>query len=185
MTYSLTWLADTLRAAGLTVVEVPGWKVAGRAEMGPVKGVLCHHTAGPKSGNAPSIGTVEHGRPDLAGPLAQLVLGRDGTFYTVAAGRCNHAGKGAWQGVTMGNTSFIGIEAENTGLPDDPWPEVQMKAYARGVAAILHHVGAKPIMCAGHKEYALPAGRKTDPSFSMDVFRIRVAAELADLGKKP
>src|SRR5580700_4344959 len=52
------------------------------------------------------------------GPLAQLGLGRDGTFYVVAAGRCNQAGQGSWQGVTTGNSSFIGIEAENTGLSD-------------------------------------------------------------------
>lgn len=46
------------------------------------------------------------------GPHAQLGLGRDGTFYIIAAGRCNHAGKGNWKGVTDGNGFFIGIEAE-------------------------------------------------------------------------
>ena len=52
-----------------------------------------------------------------------------------------HAGAGVWQGVTTGNSSFIGIEAENTGLPNDPWPAVQVEAYQRGVAAILKHIG--------------------------------------------
>jgi hypothetical protein len=186
MTYSAAWLADALRSAGLNVVETPGWKSAGRAEMGPVKGVLCHHTAGPLKGNAPSLNEVIRGRlpPDpspLPGPLSHLVLGRDGTFYVVAAGRCNHAGAGSWHGIVTGNTNFIGIEAENTGLMNDPWPEAQLKAYARGVAAILHHVGAPVIMCAGHKEYALPKGRKTDPSFSLDAFRARVAKQMETL----
>lgn len=171
MNFSLSWLADELEAAGLKVAEQPGWKTRGREEMGPVLGVMCHHTAGPRTGNAPSLGVVTNGRSDLPGPLAQLVLGRDGAFYCVAAGRANHAGQGDWRGQTAGNHNFIGIEAENTGLPDDPWPAVQLDAYRRGAAAILKKVGADASMCCGHKEYALPAGRKTDPSFDMAAFR--------------
>src|SRR5262249_23708157 len=30
--------------------------------------------------------------------------------------------------------------------------------------------------CAGHKEYALPKGRKDDPDFDMNAFRLSVAA---------
>lgn len=179
MTYAMTWLADVLRAAGCKVVELNGWQSAGRAEMGEVKGVLLHHTAGAMKGNAPSLALVQHGRPDLPGPLSHLVLGRDGTFFVVAAGRCNHAGAGAWNGVTAGNSSLIGIEAENAGTPADPWPAVQMEAYARGVAAILTHIGASSIMAVGHKEYALPKGRKIDPSFDMVQFRKSVSAIMA------
>jgi hypothetical protein len=176
MIYALTWLPAVLHGAGLKVAEVPGWESRGRAEMGSVAGVICHHTAGPRAGNMPSLNTLVNGRPDLPGPLSQLGIGRDGTCYVIAAGRCNHAGGGSWQGITDGNTRFIGIEAENTGLPDDsPWPEVQLDAYRRAVAAILAHVGQPALMCAGHKEYALPAGRKSDPPFDMDTFRRAVA----------
>jgi hypothetical protein len=175
MTFALTWIADVLRSAGLTVIEEFNWQAAGHGDMGFVKGVLCHHTAGALLGNAPSLETVIHGRPDLAGPLAHLVLGRDGTYYTIAAGKCWHAGAGKWQGIMDGNGSFIGIEAENTGLDNDPWPAHQMDSYARGCAAILKHINAEPIMCAGHREYALPPGRKTDPSFDMTAFRTVVA----------
>jgi hypothetical protein len=171
------WLAYVLRLRGCNVVELAGWRTRGRpGAFGPVKGVLCHHTAGPMAGNAPSLQTVLEGRPDLPGPLAQLFLARDGTFTTVAAGRANHAGAGQWQGVSSGNTSFIGIEAENAGVSADPWPDVQMEAYARGCAAILKHIGAPAIMCVGHKEYALPPGRKIDPSFNMVAFRQKVSA---------
>ena len=183
MAYTLTWLAEVLESAGLKVAEVPGWRVRGRGEIGPVKGVICHHTAGPATGNMPSLGIITNGRPDLAGPLAQLGLGRDGTYYVVAAGRANHAGAGSWQGITAGNMSFIGIEAENTGLAADPWPPVQMDAYARGVAAILKRLGATPLMCAGHKEFALPKGRKVDPSFEMNAFRIQVESFLSGAAK--
>lgn len=180
MPYSLTWLPAVLRAYGLAVIEQPGWQTRGHGDVGKTLGVLCHHTAGALKGNAPSLGIVTNGRPDLPGPLAQLVLGRDGTFYVVAAGLCYHAGAGAWQGVKSGNSSLVGIEAENTGLANDnPWPDVQMAAYIKGVAAILKHIGAKPIMCAGHLEYALPVGRKSDPSFSAGTRDARLKAMVA------
>ncbi|MBV9931076.1 MAG: N-acetylmuramoyl-L-alanine amidase [Alphaproteobacteria bacterium] len=186
MAYSLTWLPDVLEQAGLKVAEVPGWKDRGVRDMGAVRGVICHHTAGPKRGNMPSLDVLVHGRPDLHGPLCQLGLGRDGTFYVVAAGCAQHAGPGAWKGVTTGNSSFIGIEAENAGTADDPWPPEQMEAYRRGVAAILAKIGAGAEMCCGHKEYALPKGRKDDPSFGMDDFRAGVAAILSGAaGPKP
>jgi peptidoglycan hydrolase-like protein with peptidoglycan-binding domain len=176
MAFSLTWLPQVLRDAGLKVSECPGWESRGHGDMGKVLGVLCHHTATPgKKANMPTLDLLITGRSDLAGPLSQLGLGRDGTYYIVAAGKCYHAGAGAFKGITAGNTSLIGIEAENTGGSDDkPWPEVQMDAYHRGVAAILKHIGKGAEFCAGHKEYALPKGRKTDPSFDMDTFRTAV-----------
>ena len=69
MAYSLTWLAEVLEDASLKVAEVPGWRTSGRGDMGPVKGVMCHHTAGPATGNMPSLGIITKGRPDLAGLL--------------------------------------------------------------------------------------------------------------------
>lgn len=180
MAFSLTWLAKVLLDAGLKVAEQQGWQDMGRGDVGDIVGVMCHHTAGGKSGNMPSLGIITNGRPDLGGPLAQLGLGRDGTFYIVAAGRANHAGAGDWQGEQGGNTNFIGIEAENTGLANDsPWPAVQIDAYHRGAAAILKKIGADSIMCCGHKEYALPPGRKPDPDFDMREFRRHVAGIMA------
>lgn len=167
-----TWLPDVLKAAGVKVALVPGWETRGR-EMSAVEGVICHHTAGSATGNAPSLGVVTNGRDDLAGPLSQLVLGRDGTFYVVASGRANHAGVGVWRGVTDGNGRMLGIEAEATGR--DAWPEVQMVAYRLGVAAILRHIGRDSGWVCGHKEYALPLGRKPDPNFDMTAFRRSVA----------
>lgn len=176
MAFSLTWLAEVLRNAGLKVAEQPGWEDRGRGPMGSVRGVICHHTAGPKAGNMPSLKVITDGRPGLSGPLSQLGLGRDGTWFIIAAGRANHAGAGNWKGITAGNSSFIGIEAENMGTSADPWPAVQMDAYKRGVAAILNKLGSDVSMCCGHKEYALPKGRKPDPSFDMDKFRADVDA---------
>ncbi|MEY4547476.1 MAG: hypothetical protein RL685_3671 [Pseudomonadota bacterium] len=186
MTYSLLWLPDVLRNVGLKVAVVDGWEARGRGDVGNTLGVLCHHTGGPKHGNMPSLRVLLDGRQNLVGPLAQLALGRDGTYYVIAAGRCNHAGPGAWNGVTNGNLHFIGIEAENTGTSSDwPWPTVQVDAYQRGVAAILRRLGLSAASCAGHKEYALPRGRKPDPSLDMDAFRASVAAWISGAALAP
>lgn len=187
MMYSLIWLPRVLKEAGLKVALVDGWESRGRGDVRTIHGVICHHTATPqRHANMPSLNTLLHGREDLPGPLSQLGLGRDGTYYVLAAGRCNHAGAGMWQGLTNGNANFIGIEAENTGAADDfPWPVVQLDAYHRGVAAILRHVGKSAHFCAAHKEYALPRGRKTDPVFDMGEFRAAVAAILNGSAPSP
>lgn len=170
----LTWLADVLRAANLSVIETAAWRTRGHGDVADIRGVLCHHTAGPATGAFPSLGIVRDGRPDLAGPLANLGLGRDGTWYAIAAGQAWHAGTGsiAWCPTDEGNPHLIGIEAESTGAPDD-WPAVQLASYARGVAALLTHLGLGSYRCIGHKEWA-PA-RKIDPSFDMTMFRASVA----------
>jgi Putative peptidoglycan binding domain/N-acetylmuramoyl-L-alanine amidase len=190
MAFSLLWLPQALKDAGLKVALVDGWENRGRREMGTVKGVICHYTAGQRKGNMPSLDTLIRGREEspgaeaLPGPLAQLGLGRDGTYYVIAAGLANHAGLGEWQGITTGNTNFIGIEAENTGGHDDfPWPAVQVEAYHRGVAAILKHVGRGAAFCAGHKEYA--PTRKQDPNVDMDEFRAAVASILNGTAPPP
>lgn len=173
MMYSLTWLPEVLLGAGLKVAETAGWRSRGHGDFGKPRGVLCHHTVGPLAGNMPSLGVITNGRSDLPGPLAQLGLGRDGTWYVVAAGLAYHAGRGNWRGVTKGNSELIGIEAENNGTTE-PWPAVQMNSYRHGVAALLTKIGADASMAAGHKEYALPKGRKSDPDFDMNLFRSEV-----------
>jgi peptidoglycan hydrolase-like protein with peptidoglycan-binding domain len=181
MPFSLTWLPDVLKAAGLRVATVPGWEKRGRAEMGAVLGVICHHTGDSRNGNMPSLDTLIGGRSDLPGPLAQLGLARDGTFYVIAAGRCNHAGEGHWMGLVNGNANFIGIEAENKGTKADVWPAVQLEAYYQGVAAILKHVGRGSEFCVGHKEWAKDRkkNKKDDPhDVDMADFRAKVAVLL-------
>ncbi|MCJ2019587.1 N-acetylmuramoyl-L-alanine amidase [Methylobacterium sp. E-065] len=171
----LSWLADVPRAAGLKVAEQPGWKTRGHGPMGEVKGIICHHTASNRNkGNAPSIGIVTEGRgpapgaPALTGPLSAYVLGRDGTVYVIGAGVSHHAGSGQYRGITAGNSSMIGIEAENDGI-GEPWLAVQREAYVRLCAAILDRAKLPTIMCCGHKEWTT---RKIDPAgIDMVVFR--------------
>jgi hypothetical protein len=166
----LTNLASVLHAAGLNVVEEPGWRTRGHGEMTSVQTVVCHHTAGPATGELPSLGTVRDGRPGLSGPLAQLMLGRSGTWYVIAAGLCYHAG--VVLRPSYANENAIGVEAEATGV--DSWPTLQYDSYARGCAALTKAYGLRVSDVLGHKEVASPLGRKSDPNFSMSDFRSRV-----------
>jgi peptidoglycan hydrolase-like protein with peptidoglycan-binding domain len=183
MAFSLTWLPDVLRDARLKVALQEGWEHRGHGDVGQIMGIICHHTggAGPERGNMPSLGMLTNGRPaspDLAilpGPLAHLGLGRDGSYFVIAAGRALHAGTGVFKGEVLGNSSLIGIQAENTGKPSEPWPQVQLDAYHRGVAAILKTLRMDETFCYGHKECALPKGRKNDPNLDMEGFRTSVA----------
>ena len=55
MAYSLVWTPDVLLQAKLEVLPVEGWQDRGRGELGPIHGVLRHHTAGSRNGNMPSL----------------------------------------------------------------------------------------------------------------------------------
>jgi hypothetical protein len=180
-----TDMADILRKAGLKVIEIPGWKTRGHGTLDSVSAIICHHTATDASarGNYPSLSVVQNGRSDLPGPLAQLGLGRDGTWYVIAAGISWHAG--ATQYTWQNNWNALGVEAEAEGTGDTrDWPDVQMDSYARGVAALAKAFGVPNGRVLGHKEVASakpgdrPNGRKIDPSFNMNTFRAAVARGL-------
>lgn len=182
--YLLDLPAILRRAPGLVVVEHPGWQTRGHGGMTSVDGVVAHHTAGPASGDAPSLGVVVEGRPDLSGPLANLFLSRSGVVTIVAAGLAYHAGQ--VRATTYTNGRRIGIEAEATGragVPSD-WPEAQVRAYALTCAALAFGYAFPVREVLGHREVCFPVGRKIDPyPLSMDELRARAARELAVLGR--
>src|SRR5699024_1588676 len=155
--------------------KVSGWSSRGHGTMGSIQSVIVHHTAGPKSGNSPSLNVVAYGRPGLSGPLAQLFLARDGTVYLVAAGISYHAGRVSSN--TYSNSHAIGIEAEATGL--DSWPAHQINEYAKLCKALIKELGLSTSRERGHKEVAVPRGRKPDPNVSMSDFRQEVGGARA------
>jgi len=165
----LTDLADVLRAAGLTVIEVDGWGNRARSSGG-YDGtrpwcVMWHHTA---SSTSPEndVSYIVHGCPDA--PVSNLYLARDGTVWVCAAGATNTNGKGKALAMSQGvvpadqmNTHAIGIEAANNGL-GEPWPQVQIDAYFTVSNALTAAYGMRPDDVATHHEYA--ADRKIDPA---------------------
>jgi hypothetical protein len=122
-------LPALLRDAGLTVVEVDGWRTRSRpGDFRPV-GVLNHHTGANGIGMlVAQIKSYLHfifnvGRADLPAPLCQIVLWPDGTVYLGAAGRANHAGVAKARGTVApgdGNALYVGIEWMLSGLQKIP-----------------------------------------------------------------
>lgn len=170
----LTDLADAARKSGLPVVEVDGWRKRGHGQLVGVRTIVVHHTATSANakGDYPSLRIVRDGRSDLAGPLANLGLGRDGTVYVIAAGVAWHAGK--VREPDYGNVYSIGIEAEHPGI--GVWTNAQYDAYVRLCVALCEHYHLPASRVLGHKEVCAPAGRKTDPNFDMVEFRREIVA---------
>ena len=178
MSYRAVWLADVLRAAGCRVVEQPNWKylrpeynlLALAGSPPTLQGVVCHHTASPPTSTlATNLSVVTYGNGVAPGPIAQLMLWRDGTFYVIGAGKANHAGAGGPYGgwipdtsqQSVGNDRLLGIEAVNSGV-GEPWAPQMLDAYETGVAAILRHLNLPASRAITHAEWA--PTRKIDPA---------------------
>ena len=172
-------LVRALKNSGIKYNIAPGAESRGHGALGTIQSVMCHHTAGPASGNSPSLNVVTNGRPGLSGPLAQLFLARNGTATLVAAGRAYHAG--VVSASTYQNSHSIGIEAEATGTSS--WPDEQIEAYAKLCKALIDEFGLPVSRVVGHKEAARPRGRKIDPNFNMDDFRRKVGGAKGGVGQ--
>ncbi|AYN58251.1 endolysin [Arthrobacter phage Kepler] len=170
----LSNLAGKLRKHGLTVVETPGWSNRGflGRDLLEVRGVLWHHTATNRvrfnGSNAPTLQMCIEGRPDVSGPLCQIVFGRDGTVYLTAAGLANHAGAGSAPGIPrdMGNYHLVGIEMESSGVAPWDWTLDQLRVAPHLGAALelelLQHLPAERRLQIGHLEYSSQG--KIDPA---------------------
>lgn len=188
----LSNLAANLRKYGLTVVEVDGWQNRGYAgqDLQAVAGVLWHHTATPRSNyersDAPTLGLCVNGRSDLPGPLCQIVFGRTGIVYVIAAGVGNHAGVGDAYNIptNMGNHYMIGIEMESSGIAPFDWTADQIRvAPYLGAALELEYLMDDPEQIQiGHLEYSFEG--KIDPAGwpgGMDGLRSQINAKIAEL----
>ena len=186
------WLADVLRAEGVRLVEYPGWRDRGHDDFKDIRGVMAHHTGS----NSASAASIAVGRPDLAGPLSQLHIARNGTVTLVAAGVAWHAGAGMypWLPTNMGNWHMIGIECANSGTSPTArhrtnWPDAQYEALVRCCAAINRRLAQNSVRTIGHKEYAGRVQGKWDPgAIDMEILRhdiqVRIGA-IADPAPTP
>ena len=187
-----------LKAEGVKVVEVDGWRTHNRnhkGAWGPVHGVMIHHTV--TEGTAKTVKICRDGYSSLSGPLCHGVITKDGTVHLVGYGRTNHAGLGdddVLQAViaekplpadneanTDGNARFYGFECENLGDGKDPWPAAQVEAAVRASAAICraHRWGKDGnTSVIGHSEWQPGKVDPRGPGVSMPDIRARVAERL-------
>lgn len=174
----LLGLPEALQDWGLKVNKIDGWETRGSGNFDP-KGLVVHHTGGRRFDSkqqlmvSPSLGICIHGRAPtptdkgVKGPLCQVMMDRRLVCHVIASGTANHAGTGVWQPGGPGtaalttNGHVVGIEVENNGI-DEPWDDFY-DSMIQASAAILQLIGRDSRWCCGHKEWALPKGRKTDP----------------------
>lgn len=188
----LTDLADVLRAAGLTVVEVDGWQTRARSSGGYANGrpthVMVHHTASPRKTDGQSdVNYIVSGSP--VKPVANIYTDRKGVVWVCAAGATNTNGQGGpLDGVPADqmNVYAIGNEIANDGV-GEPYPAEQQQSVLKSTAALCKAYGIRVDHVRAHFEWA--PGRKIDPSgpsmwaasgkWDMDEFREDVAATMS------
>lgn len=171
----LTWLADVLRAAGLTVVDkgygIDGWQTRGRSSGGfpsqPL-GVQWHHTAS----NTQPANDVSWQLNGDGNPIGNMTIMRDGSVWLICAGAANTAGKGGPLTLSRGqipqdsaNTRTVAIEVANSGT-GQAWPSVQIDSFFTASNVINARLGNLPTDVFSH---ALGSGngwtnRKIDPA---------------------
>lgn len=136
-------LDDRLRLFGVPVREIAGWETRGHGRPGdgytpftPIGGGN-HHTAGGMTGVAPSLGICINGRPDVPGPLCNVLQDRDDVANLIAAYKANHGGKGSWRG-RSGNSLFYGLEIEHVGTTAEKFSPKRFDIAARIQAAFAY-----------------------------------------------
>jgi hypothetical protein len=171
-----TDILDVLRAAGCTVAEsstTNGWQRRARSSGGfpsaPL-GVQWHHTA---SSTSPANDLHWQIVACQDSPVGNMLLDRTGTFWPVAAGAANTAGKGGPLAMSRGtipldsaNTRTWAIEAANNGV-GEAWPTAQIDAYFRASNALNARFGNAPGDVFNHNTWA--PTRKIDPATSSAV----------------
>lgn len=163
------WLEEVLRQAlGDRLVVHDGWQDRGTgcgengsSSMGPIWGVMIHHTGNVnEKWEVIRDGVMQPGGW-LPGPLSQGLITSDGKFHLVAVGPCNHAGPGCYPGIPdgCGNTRLIGFECAwqpGAHYPgNETWPPAQINTMRDASAAVLTKLGYDDAShVIGHKEWA-------------------------------
>jgi hypothetical protein len=171
--FYFTDMLDVLRAAGCQVREnstTNGWERRGRSSGGfesksAVLACFWHHSA---SSTTPENDLHWQIVSCDDSPVGNCLLDRTGTWWPVAAGASNCAGKGGPASFSRGtipqdsgNTRGFQIEAANNGV-GEPWPQVQIDAYFAGSNAISAYFGNQPSDVITHHVWA--PTRKIDPA---------------------
>lgn len=133
--------------------------------------IVLHHTAS------------NDGKGDLAwmrNPKSQVsahyMVDRDGKIYQLVndSKRAWHAGQGELHGVpTDVNGRSIGIEIVNDGSGKTPFTDAQYKALTQLTGYLKQEYKVPMNNIVGHKDVAVPKGRKNDPAANFDWNRLR------------
>jgi N-acetylmuramoyl-L-alanine amidase len=139
--------------------------------------IVLHHTA--SGGTAEDVGVFAQNPANKVS--SHYVVGKDGAIVQSVEDeqRAWHAGKSEFEGRDNVNDFSIGIEIVNWGNGTDPYPDTQYKALAKLVLYLQDKYDIPWERVIGHKDVALPRGRKIDPSANFDYDKLRAEVAIA------
>jgi N-acetylmuramoyl-L-alanine amidase len=133
--------------------------------------IVLHHTA--SNNGAADLAHMRNPKSEVS---AHYMVDRDGKIYQLVGDskRAWHAGKGELHGVpTDVNGRSIGIEIVNDGSGKTPFTEAQMKSLTQLTGYLKQQYNVPMSNIVGHKDVAVPKGRKSDPAPNFDWNRLR------------
>ncbi len=128
--------------------------------------VVLHHTA---SNNG--AGDLSWMRNSRSGVSAHYMIDKDGTIYQLVGDdkRAWHAGTSQLHGKpTDVNSRSLGIEIVNDGSGKTPFTAAQYAAVNKLVGYLQQRYDIPVRNIVGHKDVAVPRGRKNDPAANFD-----------------
>ncbi|HEX8701843.1 MAG TPA: N-acetylmuramoyl-L-alanine amidase [Myxococcaceae bacterium] len=136
-----------------------------------IDAIVLHHT-GTNNGK----GDLNHMRNPAAKVSAHYMIDTDGKIYQLVDDkkRAWHAGPSQLHGKpTDVNGRSIGIEIVNDGSGKTPFTDAQYKALTQLTGFLKQEYKVPMENIVGHKDVAVPKGRKSDPAANFDWSRLR------------
>ena len=140
--------------------------------------IILHHTA-PFS----SLNKVGYFFQDINTRVsAHFTVGKEGLIIQSVdeKDRAWHAGPSTWLGKWNVNDYSIGIEIFNDGDGKDPFTEAQNVAVSKLVSYLMKKYNIPLSKVVGHRDIAIPLGRKIDPADNFDwkLIKAKIRREL-------
>jgi N-acetylmuramoyl-L-alanine amidase len=160
------------------VISIPSPNKGARPGDGKIDTLIMHHTS--STASAERIGTFFSKKESKVS--AHFTVGKDGHIVqSVDESQSSwHAGVSSFDGRSNVNGFSIGIEMCNVGDGQDPYTDEQYQALGKLVAYILTNYHIKWARVTGHKDIALPKGRKDDPSPNFSYARMKAEVLAVD-----
>ena len=146
-----------------------------RPDPAHIWAIVIHATA-----NSSLEGVISWFNNPQAELSAHYSIGKDGRIaqHVRDEDRAWHAGKSEWKGIPSANDYALGIELVNLNDGNEPYPEEQHRANVQLCTYLCRKYSIKPGDIMGHRDIAVPMGRKTDP-LGYDLERLRREVTIA------
>jgi N-acetylmuramoyl-L-alanine amidase len=145
-----------------------------RPKKSKIESIIIHHTA-----PFYSLTRVGYYFQDINSRVSShYIVGKEGLIIECVNDekRSWHSGYSSWKGKFNVNDYSIGIEVLNNGDGKDNWTQSQYNSLAKLTAYLIKKYDIKLDNVIGHKDIALPLGRKIDPAdnFDWNLFKNKV-----------